>query len=361
MRNVSYQIAVTRRSFVLPLIVLLLAAGCAATPEEPAAIDIPVFPPPPAEPRFIYERTLRYNEDVEAPDRAERFRRFATGAPREVLGLVKPYDVAVADGRVYVTDTVQRRVFLFDIPGGRFREIGADKPGLLAKPIGIDIASTGELLVCDVSARRIMVYDLEGSYRRAIGDDSVLVRPSDVAVSPDGAHVYVVDVGGVDSDRHRVQVFDAASGALINTIGTRGTAAGEFNLPIQLTVANDGTLYVVDKGNFRVQAFDPAGQFLRAFGAAGRMPGQFFSPKGIATDNDGNVYVVDTAFGNFQIFNDRGELLLFVGDRGQSGAPAKYLLPAGIAVDRDGRVYVVDQFFRKVDVFRPVPPAPATP
>ncbi len=348
----SHQVVATRFSIVFPFVVLLLA-GCATTPEPPLALVIPVFPPPPAEPRFIYERTIRYNEDVEGPDRAERFRRFATGAPREVLGLVKPYDVAVFEGRVYVTDTVQREVFLFDVPGGRFREIGKEKPGLLVKPIGIDISSTGTLYVCDVSARRIMAYDLEGTFLHSIGDDKTLSRPSDIAVSPDGALVYVVDVGGVDSDQHHIQVFDAASGNLLNTIGKRGSADGEFNLPIQATVAHDGTLYVVDKGNFRVQAFDAAGKFKRTFGTAGRMPGQFFSPKGIATDNDGNVYVVDTAFGNFQIFNDQGELLLYVGDRGQSGAPAKYLLPAGIDVDKDGRVYVVDQFFRKIDVFRP--------
>jgi sugar lactone lactonase YvrE len=199
-----------------------------------------------------------------------------------------------------------------------------------------------------------MIYDAEGQFLRTIGDDETLIRPSDVAVSPDGARVYVVDVGGVDSDQHRVQVFDAASGGLLKTIGTRGSEQGQFNLPVQATVSTDGTLYVVDKGNFRVQAFRPDGDFAFAFGTAGRFPGQFFSPKGIATDNDGNVYVIDTAFGNFQIFNSAGELLLIIGDRGESGAPANYLLPAGIDVDTDGRIYVVDQFFRKIDIFRPV-------
>lgn len=355
----SHQVTAARLliavSFIAPLF-----AGCASSPDEPPALAIPVFPPPPAEPRFIYERTLRYNEDVEQPDRAERFRRFATGAPREVLGLVKPFDVAVADGRVYVTDTVQRAVLLFDLPAGRFKEIGKQSPGELIKPIGIDVASTGELFVCDVTARRITVYDAEGTYLRTIGDKTTLTRPSDVAVSPDGTRIYVVDVGGVDNDKHQVQVFDAAGGGLVGTIGKRGSGDGEFNLPVQATVATDGTLYVVDKGNFRVQAFDAAGNFVRAFGTVGRMPGQFFSPKGIATDGDGNVYVVDTAFGNFQIFTGRGDLLLFVGDRGDSGAPAKYLLPAGIDVDRDGRIYVVDQFFRKIDVFRPAGLPPAT-
>ena len=173
-----------------------------------------------------------------------------------------------------------------------------------------------------------------------------------MAISPDGTRLYVVDVGGVDSQQHQVQVFDPASGRLIQTIGHRGTGPGEFNLPLQATVTADGMLFVVDKGNFRIQAFHPDGRYAYSFGSLGRYPGQFVSPKGISSDKDGNLYVVDTAFGNFQIFNHQGQLLLYIGNRAQRGGPGKYLLPAGIDVDSDGRIYVVDQFFRKIDVFR---------
>ena len=123
--------------------------------------------------------------------------------------------------------------------------------------------------------------------------------------------------------------------------------------PLQAAVAPDGTLYVVDSGNFRVESFDPDGNFLSSFGSVGRFPGQFARPKGIAVDPAGNVYVVDTAFGNLQIFDRNGQLLMFLGERGEAGYPGKFMLPAGVDVDADGRVYMVDQFFRKVDVFRP--------
>ena len=90
-----------------------------------------------------------------------------------------------------------------------------------------------------------------------------------------------------------------------------------------------------------------------SFGTVGRKVGNFARPKGISTDKEGNIYVVDSAFGNFQVFNNKAELLMFVGQRGQSGAPGTYMLPAGIDVDEDGRVYMVDQFHRKIDIFRP--------
>jgi len=283
-----------------------------------------------------------------------RLRQFAVGQTDEMRGLVKPFDVAVYKGRVYVTDSVQSKIILFDLPDKRYREFGTEKPGLLTKPLGIDISSEGELYVADISARRIMVYDLEGKFLRAIGSKDLLQRPADVALNPAGDRLYVVDVGGVDNKHHQVQVFDPHSGRLLQTIGHRGTGPGEFNLPLQATVSSDGMLFVVDKGNFRVQAFYPDGRYAYSFGSLGRYPGQFFSPKGISSDAAGNLYVVDTAFGNFQIFDHQGKLLLFIGDRGQLGGPAKYLLPAGIDVDRDGRIYVVDQYFRKVDVFRPL-------
>lgn len=347
-----------RRAFPLCclLFALHLLSACATAPPAEREFVPPVYPPPPAEPRFVYERTLLYNEDVEEYSRRKRFVDYATGAARKLKGLVKPFDVAVHQGRVYVSDSVQRVIAVFDIPGGRFFEIGADvePANRLVKPLGITVAADGTLYVADVTAQRVMAYDAEGRFLRAIGGKTVLQRPADVAVSPDGRRLYVVDTGGVDSEAHVVQMFDAGTGELLSTIGRRGSQEGEFNLPLQATVDGEGLLYVVDSGNFRIQVFDADGAFRSAFGSVGRFPGQFARPKGIATDAQGNVYVIDTAFGNFQIFNREGELLMFVGERGHAGFPGKYMLPAGITVDEDGRVYVVDQFFRKVDIYRPV-------
>lgn len=335
------------------LALLLLLSACASGPKPQNDFVAPVYPPPPDTPRFVYERTLLYSDDVEEYTTAMRFRDFALGESRKVKGLVKPFDIAVRHGRVYVSDTVQRSVVVFDIPGKHFREIGAMAPGELVKPLGIDIGPDDRLYVCDVGARRVMVYDTAGKFERMLGADLPLQRPSDVALNADGTRLYIVDTGGVNSDMHHVYVLDTASGKLIRRIGRRGSGDGEFNLPLQAAVAPDGTLYVVDSGNFRVESFDPDGNFLSSFGSVGRFPGQFARPKGIAVDPAGNVYVVDTAFGNLQIFDRNGQLLMFLGERGEAGYPGKFMLPAGVDVDADGRVYMVDQFFRKVDVFRP--------
>ncbi|VAW84047.1 NHL repeat domain protein [hydrothermal vent metagenome] len=356
MRNVPYKINTRlKRLGVVTVIagLMLSLTGCSNQPQQPEFIP-PVFPPPPAEPRFVYERTLRFANNIIKPSRTERLKRFATGVALEQKGLIKPYDVAVKNGRIYITDTVQKSILVFDIPGGRYFEFGAIEPGGLQKPTGIDIADNGDIFVSDVEARRVMVYSAEGQYLRSIGHHEQLKRPSDVTIDSNNKLVYVVDTGGVDSQQHRIAVYDLDSGDLLRTIGTRGQQTGNFNIPLQASVASNGLLYVVDSGNFRIQAFDHTGNFKHSFGSLGRYPGQFARPKGIAIDPDNNIYVVDTAFGNFQIFNPAGELLLFIGQRGQTSKPTNYMLPAGIDIDKEGRIYIVDQFFRKVDIYRPV-------
>jgi len=332
-----------------------LLAACA--PLSPDSVRKPVqplvFPAPPDDARFVYERSVYGSADVVPDEPGAQFRRLVTGEQRRGEALGKPYAVAVYRGRVFLSDSVERFVRVFDVPNGRYYKIGADDPGRLSKPLGIDVDRSGNLYAADASAKAIMVYDLEGRFLRRIGGPKFFDRLASVTVDPKGDRVYVVDIGGVSSELHRVRVFDARSGEHLFDIGRRGTGAGEFNLPRDVAVGKEGRLYVVDGGNFRVQVFDRDGKFLKSFGSVGRQLGQFARPKEIAADAAGNLYVVDTAFGNFQIFDPDGALLMYIGSRSERDAPARYMLPSGIYVDEDGRVYIVDQWFRKLEIFRP--------
>lgn len=326
--------------------------GCASTPEV-GDFKKPVFPPAPEVARFYYERSLLTSADVEIEDKESSFRRMITGEARMGKGMSKPFEVAVHQGRVFVSDTVKRVVNVFDAPEGKFFEIGGKSPGELRKPMGLDVDSQGNLYVLDASNKSINVYNRDGVYQRSFGQPEEFSRPSGLTVDPDGTKVFVVDTGGIQSNWHRVVVFDAQSGNLLRHISHRGSGDGELNLPREAVIAPNGNLYVVDGGNFRVQVFTQDGEYLQSFGEIGLRGGQFSRPKGIAADKDGNLYVVDAAFGNFQIFNPEGQLLLHVGNRSSQNKAASFMLPSGIDVDEDGRVYMIDQYFRKVEVFRP--------
>jgi DNA-binding beta-propeller fold protein YncE len=348
--------------FIFATVVIALG-GCTMSggPSAEKSAKVPdqlTFPPPPDDPRFYYERSIHSSADVLPDNETDLLRRSLTGERTKGEGLSKPYSVAVNHGRMFVGDTVHHDVAVFDIPEQKYFKIGEDDDeeghGKLELPMGLDLDKQGNLYVFDGKLKQIMVYSQEtGKFLRTIGEPDQFAHPEGIAVTPDGTRIYAVDIGGSSTNEHRVLVFDGKSGAHLFDIGKRGIKEGEFNLPRDTVVAPDGSIYVVDGGNFRVQKFTADGKFISTFGAIGRQMGQFSRPKEAAVDKDGNVYVVDAAFGNFQIFNSAGELLLAVGNRSNDDGPAKFSLPAGIAVDEDGRVYVVDQYFRKVDIFRP--------
>ena len=335
--------------------VVTLSFGCAEIQTgDGMAKGVLVFPPPPDEPRFTYERTIYSAADVVPDSSDSALRRLVTGESRSGEGLAKPYAIAVHQGRIFVSDSAERFVKVFDWPQGRFFRIGEEEPGRLMKPLGIDVDRNGNLYVADASLRAILVYDRDGRYLRKIGGEKMFDRLSSVSVDSKASRLYVVDIGGVQSENHRVRVFDPSNGNHLFDFGKRGKEPGEFNLPRDIAIGKEGQLYVVDGGKFRVQVFEGDGKYRQAFGTVGRQMGNFARPKEVATDREGNVYVADAAFGNFQIFNPDGDLLMFVGGRSEVDGPAKYMLPSGIFVDEDGRIYFVDQWYRKIDIYRPM-------
>lgn len=334
----------------------LMIAACAPVQERQQAATGPsqlVYPAPPDPPRFVYERTIYGSADV-VPQRTDTaLKRALTGDMERSEGLAKPYAVAVHRGRIFVSDSAERFVKVFDVVEGTYTKIGDDDQGPLVKPLGIDVDNAGNLYVADATNKAVMVYSRDGKFIRKIGGPKYFERLSSVTVDPVGRRVLVTDIGGVSSDQHKIRVFDAITGNHLFDLGKRGIGPGEFNLPRDAAVGKNGQIYVVDGGNFRVQVFDRDGKYLQSFGSVGKQLGNFARPKEIATDAAGNVYVVDAAFGNFQIFTPDGDLLMYIGERSERDGPAHYMLPSGIYIDEDGRIYMVDQWFKKIDIFRP--------
>ncbi len=351
----------SRAKYCLIIAIMALMMACNGsqtvkpTKEEVQAYrDSLVYPGAPEEPRYRFDLSLVNSAQLAPKNEESKWRELLTGESTVAgEGLSKPFDVASCKGRVYVTDTVKRHVAVFDFANKKYFAIGEEEPGMLAKPMGINSDANCNIYVADASSRKIMIYNAEGQFLREIGKKDDFSRLSHVAVSKDGQRVFAVDTGGVQSDNHKVLVFDSLTGERLFDIGSRGTQEGQLNIPRDADVGPDGNLYIVDGGNFRVQVFTPDGEFLRTFGSVGSRHGQFSRPKGIAIDPDGLIYVSDAAFGNFQIFTADGQLLMAVGQRSNNFGPAQYILPAGIDVDEDGRIFFVGQFFHKVDIFRP--------
>ncbi|MFN7915652.1 MAG: 6-bladed beta-propeller [Vicinamibacterales bacterium] len=339
-------------SGAIALICIATADLSAAKDKKPAAAqkDLQlVWPLPPEQPRIKYLRTYQSANDFKAAKKPSRFAALLLGPQDPGAGgdaLLKPYGVAASkSGKVYVADTAAKRAFVFDPDKKDVSFLGEDGAGRLAKPIGVAVDADGTVFVADATLKRVFGYDPDGRMRVAIGHEGELENPSGLALDRVNHRLYVADSG-----KHQVLVYSSLDGAAQQTLGARGTDDAQFNFPTNLTVDRQGQLYVADTLNFRVQVFDPKGQFVRTFGTLGDGPGQMNRPKGVGVDSEGHVYVVDASFNNFQIFDDAGQLLLFVGSGGRN--PGEFILPAGMSVDEQDRLYVADQGNSRVQVFQ---------
>jgi DNA-binding beta-propeller fold protein YncE len=155
----------------------------------------------------------------------------------------------------------------------------------------------------------------------------------------------------VDNGNNRIQKFDN-SGNFIILWGSFGAANANFHNPTGIACDAKGDVWVVDTNNHRVQKFDGRlGGYLMKFGSRGNGEGQFSSPWGIAVDRvRGYVYVVDSANFRVQKFDMQGEFVMQWGSFGTNDG--QFYFARGIAVDQsDGAVYVVDMGNHRIQKF----------
>jgi DNA-binding beta-propeller fold protein YncE len=87
-------------------------------------------------------------------------------------------------------------------------------------------------------------------------------------------------------------------------------AGPPFNYPTNLAISPNGDLYISDGyGNARIHKFSGDGKLLLSWGEPGGGPGQFYVPHGIAVDRQGTVYVADRENSRIQLFSPKGEFL----------------------------------------------------
>ena len=171
------------------------------------------------------------------------------------------------------------------------------------------------------------------------------------------------DIYVADSRNHRI-LHIGADGNLLQEWGTFADNAnldapiGTFNEPWGVAVGPDGSVYVSDTWNHRVQKFSADGEPITTWGQYGQpfpedpaSKSYFWGPRGIAVDSQGRVFLADTGNKRIAVFDEDGNFLTEFGTAGLD--PGQFDEPVGVAVAGDGTVYVTDTWNQRVQSFIP--------
>ena len=321
------------------LFVVLAVTGLYMAPS--AFAEAPVWPPVGAS--APGEVTLLGIVDEFRPKGMGRIFRAVAGAERRQQSwpLPRPVAVALAKDRVFIVDTAMGWVIGGKTDGGSSIR--------LKLPDGVSpvaVASTPDedlILVADRDSGLVLAFEPKGVPRGEVVGPGLVQRCGGIAVCANG------DVLMTDAEAGQV-VRVRSGGVEVARSGRRGTGDGEFNTPTAVAEAPDGTIWILDTFNFRVQQLDPELRYLSQFGQHGDGSGHFALAKGLVIDPDGHLYVSDARFDAVQVFDQEGQLLFIVGGRGSKAG--EFWNPGGLAMNRRGHMAVADTGNRRIQLLR---------
>lgn len=292
-------------------------------------------------------------------DRADYGWRASWGAPGSGPGEFRgPIGVVVDDsGFVYVSDSGNDRIQKFTARGDFVNAWGGagEAPGRLRRPMHLELEGDTLLRVAEYLNDRIQAFRLDGTPAGIVSEDTAapggaLDAPGGVAAAPGGDELWVPDFF-----HHRVAVF-AGDGGFLRQIGASGRwIPGRFHYPTDIAFGADGSAYIADAYNNRIQRYSPAGERLDAWGGPlglgipGPWKGWFSVATGVHAAADGRIYVADFYNHRIQVFGPSGD---FVAEWGTEGSrEGAFDRPTDVATGPGGRIYVVDFGNDRVQVF----------
>lgn len=295
-----------------------------------------------------------------SPEARAALAEFVAEIPIGAGPMSSPEGLAIgADGALYVIDSFQDQILLFDGDGqpiGAWGETGTG-PGQFRFHEGgagfgdMAIGPDGNIYVADPFNNRIQVLGPDGAFVREWGESGLeegrLSEPHGLAIDASG-RVYVAD-----SDNSRVQIFDRDGQFLAAWAPV--VDGGRRISPDDVAVDAAGIVSVSDGTTRQVLRLDENGTVTGRFGGADPASDERIGdPDGVANDAQGDLFVVDGVEAQILVFAADGSLLGKIGSAGLE--PGQFITPVNVALGPDGRLYVADGGNRRVQVFQLLPP-----
>ena len=289
----------------------LWAVPAGAWPEEGRAALVPTHAKvAPGATQQFHATQLALRLQVSRPAAEVTWRVDGVEGGNDRLGHIDPHGlyrapaVAPAEGAVHITAEVPAAtnrvmvatVVLTDTPGYRsegfwpVEEI--EKSGLL-QPLRITFDSTGHIFVLDTLSGRIARFTKDGAYVDNFGRNE------------------------------------------------QGNPAGGFCM---MAVAPSGQVYSGDlaTGPPRINAYNPAGDWLLGFGQKGSRPGMVVEPSGMAFHPDGRIYLADMDAMRVSVFDTDHQFVRYLRDSALEGNRTN--APSDVAIDPAGDLFVASVY-----------------
>ncbi len=300
------------------------------------------------------------------------------GDPPPVGGVNSPRGLDVdAEGRVYVSDWWNQRIHRWDSDGSNpvaWGERGTrDDPGSINFAWDVAVQpGTGRVFVANRESHEIQVFEVDdagnatnptrwGTRVDDPVDDPLGQTPPVTEPQFEFPHGVAFDAEGrllvTDSSNGRVLRFSidaAGDGTLVDVYGSEGRGDQQLLIPTGIDVAADGTIWVADTGNDRIQAIDPDTGELTAFEAAtdGTSVAAFARPWGVTVAPDGRLWVADTNNDRIVIMTSDGELVA-AASAAAMGVPSTLSNPFDVVFLASGNALVSDTFNNRIIELEP--------
>ena len=276
------------------------------------------------------------------------------------------FGVFWADGILYVADARNSRI-LFIAPNSTtaIREIGGSfEPGTFNAPADVLVTATS-IYVMDTWNFRVQKWSKNFFDPVTVaGISGQKGNSSDMTMLANAQNLFVDNYGSLfvgDRNNHRVMRFpwnstNGTAGVIVAGNGSPGNASNQLNLPSGVFVTDDGTLYIADCGNHRIQKWfkgAESGVTVAGTGTYGGGVLQLNCPIKVLVDLSGYMYITD--LGNHRIMRwgpNAGQGECIVACSGYLGlGPNMLYQPTSMTFDSSGSLYVNDWKNNRVQKF----------
>ena len=218
-------------------------------------------------------------------------------------------------------------------------------------PRGVHVAANGQIYISDYWNQRVEYMNPNGTgaasfgFRGNVSQSGAINFAWDAAIQPVTGDIFVAN-----RENNQIAVF-SPTGTPVSIFGSNGTGQYQFSFPQGITFAPDGSLLVDDSGNDRIERFtmsadDQTPTWVATygqFGAGSTSPaGDLNNPTGISVAPDGTIWVADTLNNRIQSVSSTGVWGVPITKPTGTGVQMPFSVPWGVTVAPDGSIWVSD-------------------